>query len=126
MAVLILITGNRRAREQVRKAYQRRGSDLFLGKLSANAYVMKNDGKSLMWAWKEKRRNPMFVDLYAAEELRSWQIPEKIRRAAEWKLDRGKANYPRKGETLKRENLPSLKELEEIELNFSVSSPRKG
>lgn len=121
-----MITSNRRAAEQVRKAYQRRGSDLFLGKLAANVYVMKNDGRSLMWAWKEKQRNPMFVDLYAAEELRSWQIPEEIRRAAEWKLEKGRASYPRKQETLVRENLPSMGELEKIELNFSLSSPRKG
>jgi len=125
MAVLIMITSNRRAREQVRKAYQRRGKELFLGKLAANVYVMKNDGKSLMWAWKEKQRNPMFVDLYAAEELRSWQIPEKIRKAAEWKLEKGRANYPRKKKTLEKENLPNLKELAEFELNFSLNLPRK-
>ncbi|MEE9167839.1 MAG: hypothetical protein V3U24_10335 [Candidatus Neomarinimicrobiota bacterium] len=125
MAVLIMITSNQQAREQVRKAYRRRGKDLFLGKLAANVYVMKNDGKALMWAWKEKRRNPMFVDLYAAEELRKWQIPEDIRRAAEWKLEKGRASYPRKEETLAKENLPSMGELEKIELNFSLSSLRK-
>ncbi len=120
-----MITSNQQAREQVRKAYRRRGKDLFLGKLAANVYVMKNDGKALMWAWKEKRRNPMFVDLYAAEELRKWQIPEDIRRAAEWKLEKGRASYPRKEETLAKENLPSMGELEKIELNFSLSSLRK-
>ncbi|MFQ6615906.1 MAG: hypothetical protein ACE5HZ_03960 [Fidelibacterota bacterium] len=126
MAVLILITTHRRSRDQIRKAYQRRGRDLFLGKLAPNVFVMKNDGKSLMWAWKEKRRNPMFVDLYVAEELRSWQIPDKIRRASDWKLEKGKANYPTRKATLKKENLPSLKELEEITLNFSPSSPGRG
>lgn len=126
MAVLILIATHRRSREQVRKAYQRRGSDLFLGKPAPNVFVMKNDGKSLMWAWKEKRRNPMFVDLYVAEELRSWQIPEKIRKASDWKLEKGRANYPTRRATLRQENLPSLKELEAMELNFSPSSPGRG
>ena len=126
MAVLILITTNRRARDQVRKAYERRGRDLFVGKLASNVFALKNDGKSLMWAWKEKRRNPMFVDLYVADELRSWQIPEEIKRAAEWKLEKGRASYPRKEETLARENLPSLRKLEETELNFSLSSLKKG
>lgn len=120
MAVLIVVTTNKQSYENMQHAHTKYARDLFLGKAARNAFLMKNNGLALMCAWKEKRRNPFYVDVYLAEELHDWQIPEKVRRAADWKVEKKYGQYPTSEKTLKEEGLPSREELEKIELDSSL------
>lgn len=117
MAILIVTTSNRKTQENMQKAYKRDAKDLFLGKVARNVFLMKNNGLALMYAWKEKKRNPFYIDVYLAEELHDWQIPEKVRRAADWKVEKKYAKYPIAKKTLKENRLPSREELEKIDLS---------
>ena len=102
----------------MQKTYRRDAPDLFLGKPASNVFLMKNNGLALTYAWKEKERNPFYVDIYFADELHPHQIPDKVRRAADWKVENKSARYPVSDSTLMKENLSSREELEKIELNF--------
>ena len=125
MAILIVVTANRQAQKNMQNAYKRVAPDLFLGKPASNVFLMKNNGLSLKHAWIEKERNPFYVDVYLADELHPHQIPDKVRRAADWKKEQGFGRYPASEETLMREGLPSQQELEKIELDFSMKLPQK-
>lgn len=106
-------------------AYRRDAPELFLGKPASNVFLMKNNGLALWYAWKEKERNPFYVDVYLANEVHPHQLPDKVRRAADWKVEQGSGRYPGSEETLMREGIPSQQELEKIELDFSVRLPQK-
>ena len=118
MARLIVITADQRSQQNMHKIYKRDAPDLVLGKPASNIFLMKNNGRALKYAWAVKERNPFYVDVYLADELHEWQIPEPVRRAADWKKKQGFGRYPASEETLKKEGLPSQEELEKIELTF--------
>lgn len=120
MAVLIVATSTKPAQKAMQDAFRRDVPDLFLGKLARNMFLMKNNGRALMCAWNVKRRYPFYVDVYLGEELHDWQIPEQVRRAAEWKAEKKYGPYPVSEETLKRNSLASKEELEQIALDFSI------
>ena len=125
MAILIVVTANRQAQKNIQDAYRRDAPDLFLGKPASNVFLMKNNGLALKYAWTVKERNPFYVDIYLADELHPHQIPDKVRRAADWKKEQGFGRYPASEETLRKEGLPSPQELEKIELDFSMKLPQK-
>ena len=125
MALLIVVAGNEQSQRNMHAAYKTYGANLFLGKPASNVFLMKNNGEALKYAWTEKERNPFYVDVYLADELYPHQIPDKIRRAADWKKEHRYARYPVSEETLTREGLPSRQELEKIELDFSMKLPQK-
>ena len=125
MAILVVVTANRQAQRNMQNAFKRDAPDLFLGKPASNIFLMKNNGRALKCAWTEKERNPFYVDIYLADELHPHQIPDKIRRAVDWKIERKSARYPVSEETLRREEIPSPQELEKIELDFSMKLPQK-
>jgi len=118
MAILIVVTANQRAQQNMQKTYKRDAPDLFLGKPASNVFLMKNNGKALKYAWTVKERNPFYVDIYLADEVHPHQVPDKVRRAVDWKKEQGFGRYPASEETLRKESLPSQQELEQIELNF--------
>lgn len=120
MAILIVITSNRQSQANMQDAYKKYASELFIGKPSRNVYLMKNNGLSLMYAWKEKKRNPFYVDMYAADEVHEWQLPEQVRRSADWKVEKKYGPYPVSAQTLEAEGLPSRDQLEKLSLNFSM------
>jgi len=125
MAILIVVTGNRKSQQNLQKAYRRDAPNLFLGKPASNVFLMKNDGWALLHAWKVKERSDFYVDVYLADELHPHQIPDKVRRAVDWIVEKGHGPYPVSVETLRRERLPSQLELEKIELDFSMKLPQK-
>ncbi len=125
MAILIVVTANRQAQKNMQDAYKRNAPELFLGKPASNVFLMKSNGLSLLYAWKEKERNPFYVDIYLADELHPHQIPDKVRRAVDWKVENKSGRYPVSDETLMKESLPSRQELEQIELDFSMKSLQK-
>ena len=117
MALLIVVTSNRHSQLNMQDAYKKYAKDLFLGKAARNIFLMKNNGLALMYAWKEKKRNPFYVDVYLAEELHDWQIPEKVRRAVDWKVEKKYGQYPTAKKALRENRLPSREELEKIDLS---------
>ena len=125
MAILIVITSNRQSQVNMQDAYNKYASELFIGKPARNIYLMKNNGLALMHAWKEKKRNPFYVDVYVADEVHEWQLPEEVRRSADWKIEKKYTPYPVSAQTLKKENIPSRDQLEKLSLNFSMKSPEK-
>ncbi|MFW6118123.1 MAG: hypothetical protein ACOC6R_01345 [Chloroflexota bacterium] len=125
MAILIVITTNQRSQQNMHKIYKTVAPELFLGKSASNVFLMKNNGLALKYAWTVKERNPFYVDIYLANELHPHQIPDKVRRAADWKKEQGYGRYPASEETLRKEGIPSPQELEKIELDFLMRSPQK-
>ena len=125
MAILIVVTANQQSQQNMQKTYKRDAPDLFLGRPASNVFLMKNNGLALKYAWTVKERNPFYVDIYIADELHQHQIPDKVRRAADWKKEQRFGRYPASEETLMREGLPSQQELEKIELDFSMKLPQK-
>jgi len=125
MAILIVVAGNQQSQQNMHKAYKRDAPSLFLGKPASNVFLMKNNGEALKYAWTVKERNPFYVDVYLADELHPHQIPDKVRRAVDWKIEHKSARYPVLEETLRKEGLPSQQELEKIELDFSMKLPQK-
>ena len=120
MGLLIVVTSLRQAQRNMEVA-RRDYPDLFLGRPAGNVYLMKSNGLALWYAWKEKSRNPLYVDVYLADELHQWQIPDPVRRSAEWKLENKYSPYPVSAETLKLNELVSREELEKIALDFSIT-----
>jgi hypothetical protein len=117
MAVLIVVASTKEAQANLQKAFRRHGESTFLGKASSNVFIMKNNGYSLLLAWTEKKKRPFYVDIYVADELHEWELPDKVRRSVDWKLEVGQRRYPVSRETLQQEGLASLEELEGISLN---------
>jgi len=120
MALLIVVTSKREAQKAMQKAYKRDVTDLFLGKGARNVFLMKNNGHALLCAWNVKKRHSFYVDVYLAEELHEWQIPEPVRKGAEWKVEKKYGPYPVSKETLRKNSLASKEELEQIALDFSI------
>ena len=116
MAILIVVTANQQAQQNMHKIFKRDAPDLFLGKVASNVFLMRNNGKALRYAWAVRERNPFYVDVYLADEIHSHQIPDKVRKAADWKKKQGFGRYPASDETLRKEGLPSQEELDKIEL----------
>jgi hypothetical protein len=125
MAILIVVTANRQAQKNIQNIYKRIAPDLFLGKPASNVFLMKNNGLALKYAWTVKEHNPFYVDIYLADELHPHQIPDKVRRAVDWKKEQGFGRYPASEKTLRKEGLPSHQELEKIELDFSMNLPQR-
>jgi len=125
MAILIVVTANRQAQKNMKNSFDRIAPHLFLGRPASNVFLMKNNALALAYAWTEKQRNPFYVDIYLADELHPHQIPDKVRRAVDWKVENKSARYPVSDRTLMKENLPSREELEKIELDFSMKLPQK-
>ena len=120
MALLIVITSSKQTKENMENAL-RNSPDLFLGKPAHNVYLMRSNGLALWYAWKEKEKYPYFLDVYLADEVHQWQIPDPIRRSAEWKAENKHGSYPVSMETLKMKGMVSQEELEKIALDFSIS-----
>ena len=106
MAVLIVIASSKQTQRNMETAL-RDSPDLFLGKPARNIYLMRSNGLALWYAWKEKNRNPLYVDVYVADELHQWQIPDPIRRSVEWKVDNKYSPYPVSEGTLTTNGLVS-------------------
>ena len=119
MALLIVVTSSKQTQQNMENA-RRNTPDIFLGKPARNVYLMKSNGLALWYAWKEKDRHPLFVDVYLADEVHQWQIPETIRRSTEWKAENRQSSYPVLTKTLKRQGMVSREELEKIALDFSI------
>lgn len=120
MAILIVVTSTITAQRSMQITYKRDEPELFLGKAARNVFLMKNNGRALLCAWNVKKRHPFYVDVYLSEELHDWQIPEPVRRGAEWKVEKRYGPYPVSEETLRKNSLASKEELEQIALDFSI------
>ncbi len=120
MAMLIVVTSNRPAQKAMQYTYRRDASELFLGKAARNVFLLKNNGRALFYAWTVKKRHPFYVEVYLTDELHDWQIPEQVRRAAEWKVEKRFGPYPVSEETLRQNGLSKTEELEQIVLDFSI------
>ena len=120
MALLIVVTSSTQTRNSMEKA-RRDSPDIFLGKPVPNVYLMRSNGLALWYAWKEKNKNPLYVDVYLADELHQWQVPDEIRRSADWKVENRYKPYPVSAETLRSNGLASQEDLEKIALDFSIT-----
>ena len=120
MALLIVVTSSRQAQRNMETA-RRDSPDLFLGRPAANVYLMRDNGLALWYAWKEKNKNPLCVDVYLSDELHQWQIPDPIRRSAEWQAENRYRSYPVSTETLRLTGLASQEDMEKTALDFSIT-----
>lgn len=101
-------------------AFKRDAPELFISKPASNVFLMENTGLALMYASKEKLRNPVNVSIYIAEEMLSLEIPEQIRKSSEWKIANKFSKYPRSKKTLKENELLSREDLRETIIRAKV------
>ena len=120
MALLIVVTSSKQAQRNMETA-RRNDPGLFLGRPAGNVYLMRDNGLALWYAWKEKNKSPLYVDVYLSDELHQWQIPDQIRRSAEWQAENKHSSYPVLGDTLKAKGLASREDMEKISLDFSIT-----
>lgn len=120
MAFIIVYAGNRQSQKSMQHAYKRDAKDLFIGKLAGNVFLMENSALALMYAYKEKLRNPYYVNVYLAEDLIDRQIPEEVRRASGWMIKNKYSKYPKAEKTLAKNGLLSREALKEIALRLEI------
>ena len=120
MAILIVVTSSEQTRRNMEKAILD-APDLFLSKPVPNVYLMRSNGLALWYAWKEKRKSPLYIDVFLSDELHEWQISDDIRRSVEWKIENRFSSYPVSKEKLRTHELASRQDLERIELDFSIT-----
>jgi len=95
---------------------------LHVAQLSGKIFILVNNGEALTYATNLYLKHKGWVEIFIVEPLTLTQIPNKVRRAAEWRIEKPRGTYPTKEETLQNQNLPSLEDLRNIRLSFSMSS----
>ena len=121
MPFLLIYVTDKSAIEATRRLYKRH-SELFISKLDNKLYLLKNSGEALAYATKLMLRYKGFVDLFAVEQLNLRDIPEKIRRVAEWMETQPEIGLKK---AIKHTEIQDLKELRKIKLQYYKSSSEK-
>ncbi len=88
-------------------------SDVFLGQLSPNVWLLEGNGLALAYAYKEellgKKENGLpGITIYAAGVVQPYDVPEKIKDICEWKIR----------EENKYKHIPNKGELKNLKLEF--------
>lgn len=120
MAILIVVTSSEQTRRNMEKALVE-APDLFVSKPVPNVYLMRSNGLALWYAWKEKRKSPLYIDVFLSDELHEWQVSDEVRRSVEWKIENKFSSYPVSKEKLRDHALASREDLQKIGLDFSIT-----
>jgi len=99
--------------------WYRRHPEFFVSRLDKKVFLLRNTGEVLAYATKLMLKYKGFVDLFVVDSLSLRDIPDKVRRVAEWM-----ENQPEIGLTkaIKHTEIRDLKELREIKLQYYKSS----
>ena len=117
----MLYATERKAIDVLRKWYDRH-RELFVARINSKVFLLKNTGEALVYATKLMLRYKGFVELFIVDNLTLRDIPEKVRRVAEWM-----ENQPEIGlkKAIKRTEIQDLEELRKIKLRYYKSLSRK-
>jgi len=121
MPFLMLYATDRNALKTVRN-WHKRHPEFFVTQLDKKVFLLRNTGEILTYATKLMLQHKGFVDLFVVDSLSLRDIPEKIRRVAEWM-----ENQPEIGlkKAIRHTEIRDLKELREIKLQYYKSSNEK-
>lgn len=124
MPFLLVYAVNKKVVEQLRK-HKSRNPQLHVAQFGGKLFLMINNGEALAYATKLMLEHKGWVETFIVEPLTLDNVPEKVRRVAEWKLLKPLAKYPKREETLEKQGLPSVEELRNVRLNLSLGSNAK-
>jgi len=90
-----IVTANtNEARERLYNLFDRHSEDLKIAKFGTRAWLVKDDGRALERAYREKLRDNFSVDIYYVEEIHDRDIPEKVAKTAQWNVNHPNAAPP--------------------------------
>ena len=118
----LLIYATDKSAIDVLRLFHKNHPDLFVSKLDNKLYLLKNNGEALTYATKLMLRYKGFVDLFVVNHLSLRDIPEKIRRVAEWMETQPEIGLKK---AIKHTEIQDLKELRKIKLQYYKSSSEK-
>ena len=121
MPFLMLYATDKNALKTVRNWY-RRHPEFFVGQLDNKVFLLKNTGEILAYATKLMLKYKGFVDLFVIETISLRDIPENVRRVAEWMETRPRIGLKR---ALEKLGIHNLKELQKEKLQYYKSSSKK-
>lgn len=105
--------------------HKKSNPDLYVAQLGGKLFLMINNGEALAYATKLMLKHKGWVEIFIVEPLTLDNIPETIRRVAEWKVGKPRARYPKREKVLQKLNLPSIEELRNVRLNLLLGSNAK-
>ena len=124
MPFILVYATNKEAVKQL-QMHKRRNPALHVAQFSGKLFLMVNNGEALAYATKLMLRHKGWVEIFILEPLTLSHIPEPVRRAAEWKVEKPLARYPKLEKTLAKLGLPSIKELRSVRLSLLLGSNAK-
>ena len=121
MTFIMLYATERNALKTVRNWYKRH-PEFFVGRFGNKVFLLRNTGEILAYATKLMLKHKGFVELFVVEQLDLRDIPEKVRRVAEWM-----ENQPEIGlkKAIKHTEIQDLNELRQIKLHYYKSLNEK-
>ena len=115
MSYVLVTASNNGARNRLNKVFNNYSEDLKVSKICARAYLVKNDGRALERAYREKLRDSFGIDLYFVEEIYDRDIPDGVRQNAEWHINHPSASPQQKSQAIEDNELIPEEELKQCQ-----------
>lgn len=115
MSYILVTASNNKARDRLNKVFNQNNTELKVSKICSRAYLVKNGGNALERAYREELRDDFGIDLYFVEEIYERDIPEKVKKNAEWHINHPSALPQQKNKAIEDNELVPEEELQECQ-----------
>lgn len=115
MSYILVTASDSEARNRLNMVFNNYSEELKISKICSRAYLVRNDGEALEKAYREKLRNNFGIDIYFVEEIHDRDIPEKVKKNAEWHINHPSALPQQKNKAIEDNELIPEEELEECQ-----------
>jgi len=115
MSYILVTASSNEARDRLNKVFNGYAEDEKVSKLCSRAYLVENNGKALEHAYREQLRNEFGVDIFFVEELHDRDIPDKVKKNAEWHINNANSLPQQKNKAIENNELEEEEELEKCQ-----------
>lgn len=115
MSYILVTASTNESRNRLNKIFNQYNPELKVSKICSRAYLVKNEGSALERAYREELRDSFGIDLYFVEEMHDRDIPEKVKKNAEWHINHPSARSQQKNKAIEDNELVPEEELQECQ-----------
>jgi len=117
----IVTASTNEARERLYNLFDRHNEELKIAKYGSSTWLVKDDGRALERAYREKLRDTFGVNIYYVEEIHDRDIPEEVKRRAEWNVNHPNAAPPVKSKAVEEGEIASEEALKECQPEMEIA-----
>lgn len=121
MSYILVTASTNDSRGRIHKIFNDYSEDLKVSKICPRAYLVKNNGRALERAYREKLRDSFGIDLYFVEEIHQRDLPEGVEKNAEWHINNPNALVQQKNQAIEDNELLPEEELEQCQLKMKCT-----